>query len=61
VIRYLTLGGYFWMAEQVTGVDAKVLAKSSRSDLADSGLRAPQAGLGEEEFHPDTFDNAGAG
>jgi death-on-curing protein len=36
VIRYLTLAEYLWLAEQVTGVDAAVLAKSSRSDLADS-------------------------
>lgn len=33
MIRYLTLGEYFWLAEQVTGIDAGVLAKGSRSDL----------------------------
>ena len=58
MIRYLTIGEYFWLAEQVTGLDAKVLAKSSRSDLADSALHAPQAGFGEEEFYPDIFDKA---
>ena len=58
MIRYLTLAEYLWLAEQVTGVDAAVLAKSSRSDLADSALHAPQAGFGEDEFYPDIFDKA---
>ena len=56
--RYLTLGEYFWLAEQVTGIDASVLVKASRSDLADSALHAPQAGFGEEEFYPDFYDKA---
>jgi death-on-curing protein len=47
-----------WLAEQVTGVDADVLAKASRSDLADSALHAPQAGFGDNEFYPDIFDKA---
>jgi death-on-curing protein len=47
-----------WLAEQVTGVDASVLAKSSRSDLADSALHAPEAGFGEDEFYPDVYDKA---
>ena len=51
MIRYITLAEYVWLAEQVTGVDAAVLAKASRSDLADSALHAPQAG-------PDIFDKA---
>jgi len=58
VTRYITLGEFFWLAEQVTGIDADVLAKASRSDLADSALHAPQAGFGEEEFYPDVFDKA---
>jgi death-on-curing protein len=58
VIRYITLAEYLWLAEQVTGVDATVLAKASRSDLADSALHAPQAGFGDEEFYPDIFDKA---
>jgi hypothetical protein len=28
VIRYITLAEYMWQAEQVTGVDADVLAKA---------------------------------
>ena len=58
MIRYLSLGEYFWLAEQVIGIDADVLAKASRSDLADSALHAPQAGFGEEEFYPDIHDKA---
>jgi death-on-curing protein len=58
VIRYITLAEYMWLAEQVTGVDADVLAKASRSDLADSALHAPQAGFGDNEFYPDIFDKA---
>jgi len=58
VTRYITLGEFFWLAEQVTGIDAEVLAKASRPDLADSALHAPQAGFGEEEFYPDPYDKA---
>jgi len=28
VIRYITLAEYFWLAEQVTGTNASVLAKA---------------------------------
>ena len=53
MIRYLSLAEYFWLAEQVTGVEAAVLTKASRVDLADSALHAPSAGFGEEDFYPD--------
>ncbi len=56
--RYVTLAEYFWLAEQVTGVDSDTLANASRSDLADSALHAPQAGFGEVEFYPDIYDKA---
>ena len=56
--RYLTLAEYFWLAEQVTGVDADTLTKAGRSDLADSALHAPQAGFGDVEFYPDIYDKA---
>jgi death-on-curing protein len=58
VTRYLTLAEYFWLAEQVTGVDADTLTKAARSDLADSALHAPQAGFGDVEFYPDIYDKA---
>ena len=56
--RYVTLVEYFWLAEQVTGVAASTLAKASRSDLADSALHAPQAGLGDMDYYPDIYDKA---
>ena len=56
--RYITLAEYFWLAEQVPGVDAETLAKASRSDLADSALHATQAGFGDVEFCPDVYDKA---
>lgn len=49
---------YFWLAEQVTGVEAAVLVKASRVDLADSALHAPSAEFGSEEFYPDLHDKA---
>jgi death-on-curing protein len=58
VIRYLTLAEYLWLAEQVTGIEAAVLAKASRIDLADSALHAPSASFGGEEFYPDLLDKA---
>lgn len=51
--RYITLAEYYWLAEQVTGIDADALAKAGRSDLADSALHASQAGYGDVEFYPD--------
>jgi death-on-curing protein len=58
VTRYLSLAEYLWLAEQVTGVEAAVLAKASRIDLADSALHAPAAGFGDEDFYPDLYDKA---
>ena len=55
--RYITLAEYLWLAEQVTGVEALVLAKS-RIDLADSAVHAPAASFGGEEFYPDLIDKA---
>ena len=56
--RYVTIAEYFWLAEQITGVDSDTLANASRSDLADSALHAPRAGFGEVEFYPDIYDKA---
>ena len=55
VTRYLTLGEYFWLAEQVTVIDGEVLNKASRADLADSALHGPQAGFGEDGVLPATY------
>jgi death-on-curing protein len=58
VTRYLSLAEYLWLAEQVTGIDAAVLTKMARVDLADSALHAPQAGFGDDDFYPDLIDKA---
>lgn len=58
MIRYLDLAEYLWLAEQVTGIEAAVLSKASRTDLADSALHAPSASFGGEDFYPDVFDKA---
>ena len=44
MIRYLSLAEYFWLAGQVTGVEAAVLGKASRVDLAESALHAAPVG-----------------
>ena len=56
--RYLNLAEYLWLAEQVTGVPAETLSRSSRIDLADSALQAPMAGFNTIEFYPDMMDKA---
>jgi death-on-curing protein len=58
VTRYLDLAEYFWLAGQVTGIETTVLAKASRTDLADSALHAPSAGFGDKDFYPDIFEKA---
>jgi len=56
--RYVSLAQYFWLAEQVTGIEAAVLAKASRPELADSALHAPQASFGGHEFYSDLVEKA---
>ena len=56
--RYISLAEYLWLAEQVTGLAADVLAKAARLDLADSALCAPGAGSGDTDFYPDLIDKA---
>ncbi len=58
MIRYLSLAEYLWLAEQVTGIEAAVLSKAARIDLADSALHAPSASFGDEEFYPEIIDKA---
>jgi death on curing protein len=59
VTRYISLAEYFWLAEQVTGIDAAVIIKSSRTELADSASHAPAAAFGGHEFHVDVVEKAG--
>ena len=56
--RFITLAEYFWLAEQVTEVDAENLARAARTDLAESALHAPAAGFGDEVFYSDPYDQA---
>ncbi len=56
--RYISLAEYFWLAEQVTGIDAAVLIKSSRTELADSALHASAAAFGGHEFHVGMVEKA---
>jgi death-on-curing protein len=58
VTRFLGLAEFFWLAEQVTGLDTTTLVKASRVELADSALHAPQAGYGDDDFYPDLYDKA---
>jgi death-on-curing protein len=57
-MRYLSLAEYLWLAEHVTGIEAAVLSKAARVDLADSALHAPSASFGGKEFYPDVIDKA---
>ncbi|MHB1504403.1 MAG: type II toxin-antitoxin system death-on-curing family toxin [Acidimicrobiales bacterium] len=57
-MRYLSLAEYLWLAEQVTGIEAAVLSKAARIDLADSALHAPSASFGGQEFYPGLIDKA---
>ena len=56
--RYLSLAEFWFLAEQVTGIDATTLLGASRVDLADSALHAPQAGFDDTDFYPDIVDKA---
>jgi len=56
--RFVSLSEFLWLAEQVTGTDADVLSRSSRLNLADSALHAPQASFGGQDLYPDLIDKA---
>ena len=56
--RFISLPEFFWLAEQVTGIEAQVLANAGSINLADSALHAPQAGFGDQDFYPDLIDKA---
>jgi death-on-curing protein len=58
VIRYISLPEFFWLAEQVTGIDAATLAQAGRTDLADSALRAGEAEFGGTGFYPGLAEKA---
>lgn len=56
--EYLDLADYFLIVEAVTGIDAAVLAKASRIELAESALNAPRAEFDGVEFYPDFVTKA---
>ena len=56
--RFISLPEFFWLAEQVTGIEAQVLANTGSINLADSALHAPRAGFGDQDFYPDLIDKA---
>ena len=56
--RYISLAEYLWLAEQVTGVEAVVLAKAARTELADSALHAPEAAFAGHEFYVELVEKA---
>ena len=55
---YLDLADYLLIAEAVTGIDAAVLAKASRIELAESALNAPRAEFDGVEFYPEFVTKA---
>lgn len=56
--RYLSLAELWYLTEHVTGNEAAILIKSSRVDLADSALHAPEAGFEDTDFYPELLDKA---
>lgn len=56
--RCLTLAEFWFLAEQIAGVDAAALINASPVDLVDSALHAPQAGFGDTDFYRDLHDKA---
>lgn len=48
--RFISLLEFFWLAEQVTGIDADVLETPRSINLADSALHGPQASFGGQDF-----------
>lgn len=57
-MRFLTLAEALVIAEAVTGISARTLQSAARIELLDSALHAPQAGFGDEDFHPSPFEKA---
>ena len=57
-MRFLTLAEALVIAEAVTGISARTLQSAARIELLDSALHAPQAGFGDEDFHPSLSEKA---
>lgn len=57
-MRYLSLAEALVIAEMVTGLNAATLTRSSRIELLDSALHAPQASFAGQELYPQFIDKA---
>lgn len=57
-MRFLTLAEALVIAEAVTGISARTLHSAAQIELLDSALHTPQAGFGDEDFHPSPFEKA---
>jgi len=57
-VRYLSLAEALVIAETVTGLNAATLTRSSRIELLDSALHAPQASFAGQELYPQFIDKA---
>ncbi len=57
-MNYLGLAETLLIAEAVTGIDALVLARTSRVELLDSALQAPIAEFGDVDLHPTLLKKA---
>lgn len=51
---------YLQLAELAVGIYVTTLIRTSRLELADSGLHAPAATFARREFCPDLYDKAAA-
>lgn len=58
-MRYLTLAEALVIAEAVTGIEVRTLARTGRIDHLDSALHAPQAGFGDQDVYV-TFEEKAA-
>lgn len=54
----LDIGDFLLIAEAVTGIDAKSLARVTRLPSAESALAAPFASFGGEDFYTDPVERA---
>jgi death on curing protein len=57
-VRYITLAEALVIAEAVTGIDHRVLARGAGVGLLDSALHAPQASFAGHQMYPDFIDKA---
>lgn len=57
-VRYVSLAEYLLIAEAMTGIDARRLARGARIGLAESALAAPAASFDGVEVYPTFVEKA---